>query len=283
MNYQLIEALVGNKDELVPRIYRYFPENFTTYLEPFCGSYVVPLSLPQVNAWSDGRIPTTKLPVVILNDLDKGIIDVAKALLFDPDKFYESTANWIRVEGLYNDLKKVEFESEFRRGIKKLYLIYNSLGRMSSPEAPFGYQINELRTLRPQNTKKILKEIVRRLQNFIIFNRDYRDFLELFYGKVRNGFVYLDPPYEGNQMYDGFPFSHDELAEYIHVLGEKTKFLLSYNKSDTILELYKGYNIYEIQKRYKVSGGTNKFKTELLICNYKPPNHRSTGSLVKHL
>ena len=103
---------------------------------------------------------------------------------------------------------------------------------------------------------------------------DFEDFINKYsYGE--NDFMFLDPPYDSTFTdYDGNGFGRDEHIRLHKVLSEcKCKWLMDIGKTDFIYDLYKDFNIVEIDKTYMYQArGTydNKHTSHLIITNYNP-------------
>lgn len=88
---------------------------------------------------------------------------------------------------------------------------------------------------------------------------------------IKINFFYCDPPYskgEGYKVVSTKDFEHEELAKILKNI--KGRFLLSYDDSEKIRKLYKGFNIIEISRQKginNISTQDNEYK-ELLIKNY---------------
>ena len=90
-----------------------------------------------------------------------------------------------------------------------------------------------------------------------------------------DAFFYVDPPYVSTESYykniGEFGIKeHEELAELLSNI--KGKFLLSYNDSVVVRELYKGFNIKSTKEiRYTLGAnmhGKKKSVNEVFITNY---------------
>jgi DNA adenine methylase len=106
-----------------------------------------------------------------------------------------------------------------------------------------------------------------RLEDVIIHNTDYKELIEKY--DSSEAFFYLDPPYEKS---DGL-YKHNiiNMNEMYHLLANiKGKFLMSYNNSDVVRELFKDFNVYEVETKYSKSFGCVREDKviELLISNY---------------
>lgn len=93
------------------------------------------------------------------------------------------------------------------------------------------------------------------------YNLDYKDIITKY--NFEDTFFYLDPPYHNKESYYDYTFKsiddHIELFNYIKNI--KGKFVLSYNKTDFILDLYQDYSI------YKYNGQSLHHQTEIIITN----------------
>ena len=88
------------------------------------------------------------------------------------------------------------------------------------------------------------------------FCENYDSFLHRF----PHHFAFLDPPYDCDNLYLSPPFDHERLRK---VLDTRTKWILCYNDTPYIRELYDGHRIETIQWKY----GMNKSRVsnEILI------------------
>ena len=125
--------------------------------------------------------------------------------------------------------------------------------------------------VRPKNMNnaiEYLDEISRRLSTVVIENLDFEHILNT-YDKADTLF-YLDPPYYKTEKYypDRFlPEDHIRLKKKLSVL--KGKFLLSYNDCAYIREMYKEYNIIEVERSHNlIIQGKKPRYMELIIRNY---------------
>jgi site-specific DNA-adenine methylase len=103
------------------------------------------------------------------------------------------------------------------------------------------------------------------LQGVSIHERSYSESLKD--AAKHNGFVFLDPPYEGfdESLYD-VNFDFDKFAERCHAVKDKCKFMITINDSPKNRERFKDYQIFLRDVAYGMSKKTEK---ELVICNYK--------------
>lgn len=254
----------GGKTRLLETLYSYFPEHHT-YIEPFGGSYVVILN-------------KKRCKVELVNDIDLGIGALAYCLLLCPNELLRLTRYEIHSQALFNFLREHNFEKRtmLEKAIRKLYLIYHSFSGLGNH---FAYNINADRRLlyNSKFTKDSLNRLHERISNIHIFSEDFRDFLNRCY-RVRDGFVYLDPPYtitmKRKDMYS-FVFTKKDHIDLFHILkkfdSNKIKWLMSYDKGRVIEDLYSDYYINDIEVPYSVMCKIDnqvKIGVELLISNY---------------
>ena len=103
------------------------------------------------------------------------------------------------------------------------------------------------------------------IQGVSIHERSYADALKD--AAKNNGFVFLDPPYEGHdQSMYGVDFDFDDFAERCHAVADKCSILITINDSPANRMRFKGYQIFTRDVHYGMSDST---KGELVICNYQ--------------
>lgn len=108
------------------------------------------------------------------------------------------------------------------------------------------------------------------LKNTTVLNKDFRSVIKK-YDSPRT-FFYLDPPYEKSEEQGVY----EKIKEYItpedvleSLKNIKGKFLLSYNDSSNIRNLFSKYNIKRVSTRYSMNQESGKARkvNELLISN----------------
>jgi DNA adenine methylase len=126
---------------------------------------------------------------------------------------------------------------------------------------------------KPKDIYKSYQKWSHRLKGVTIENKSFQTLIPLY--DKEDAFFYVDPPYVSTESYykntGGFGIKeHEELAELLSKV--KGKFLLSYNDSVVVRELYKGFNI-RPTKEISYTLGANMHKMEkkvkeVFISNY---------------
>jgi DNA adenine methylase len=237
---------MGGKSRLKKLIVEtYFPQDYESmvYVEPFVGG---------------GSIFFHKNPsaLEVINDLDTAIYTI-----FNGAQKYNHDDVAKELDGIYtkdefNAIRDSNPTDEFQKFCRIYYIMKKSVMSLGA-----GWN---------QTRKKMIVQLQgfkERLEDVIIHNTDYKELIEKY--DSDETFFYLDPPYEKS---DGLYKHHIiNINEMYHLLSNiKGKFLMSYNDSNVVREIFKDFNIYEVETNY-LGGIVNKSIrpiTELLISNY---------------
>jgi len=238
---------VGSKARIRSALYRYFPKEFSTYVEPFIGAGSVMLGYKFK--------PGTK---IVINDKDKKLISIWRILKKGPsgdiNKYNTTdipTLTRIRDKKGGSDLDKLAAFVVNTRNT------FNNLGKGKV-----------YRAINPYPKLKKLEEFKEKLKNVTILNEGYESVITKY---NRPGtFFYLDPPYEKSKsLYDHGEFNFEKLASKLKTI--KGKFMLSLNDSKEIRDLFKGFKQRRITVRSQSnadSGPGVQDRKELIITNY---------------
>ncbi len=107
-----------------------------------------------------------------------------------------------------------------------------------------------------------------RLQDVKIYDKDFKAIIKQF--DSPNTLFYLDPPYSVEKLTDNLYKNYVTPQEvYNAISGIKGQFVLSYNDTKENRDLFKDYNIKEINTVYSGTQYMNpKVVTELIITNF---------------
>lgn len=211
----------------------------------------------------------------ICNDIDRNLMNFYWVAYNKEDELKQY---------IYNNRASLEFDqvnnfkhelsnesNDLIRAFKYYCCIFN--GYSGKPyETITRYNLNKFKT---RKIEKDFDKIRTTLSKCELSSTDYHNL------QGNNKLFYCDPPYfkVGKNTYYGYKgenhkeFDHYEFARWIKEIGKTNYFIISYEDSDEIRELYKNYNIitidkksvyYDSKEKITKSKGTN----EVLIMNY---------------
>jgi DNA adenine methylase len=233
-----------------------FPQH-TIYIEVFGGALNVLY-----------RKDRSKFEVV--NDLNSELINLHRAIRNNPATLSMYLNKLLISRELFNDIRKrkIKARNNIERASYYLYLITQSFGSKGD-----NFAMSAKANKKPKNIYRDFFKWALRLKFVTIENLDFRELIKRY--DRADALFYLDPPYVGTENYykdiDGFGIrEHRELAEQLANI--KGKFLLSYNDSPVVKELYTDFNIVESSPmRYTLGDNVHKKRKivkELFIMNY---------------
>ncbi len=233
---------VGGKKLLKKRIVKLFPKDYSIYCEPFCGASSVFFEKP-------------KSGLEILNDKDKVVYNILK--LF---KTYDGQEISKAINGTYS---RKEFEAIMQS--KPRTFENKALKSLLISKISFRANMTNYSQGKSKISTHYSDEYMERLKNVTLLNQSYEKVIKKY--DSPSTFFYIDPPYENSEG----DYTHDfvdpqELCKLLSSI--KGMFLLSYNDSDNIREIFKSFNIRSIKTMYSSMHGTNTNVKELLISNY---------------
>jgi DNA adenine methylase len=229
---------MGGKSKLADYIISKFPENYDIYVEPFLGAGNVFFRIPL-----EQRAKTN-----IINDLDEDIYITMKGLQEKGDYIDRH----IDRKGISKkEFEKIKHKKDPISIILKFKYSFFGNGKYYANYRPI---------------KTDYKQFEEKLKGVIILNLSFEKFIKKYDSKKT--FFYLDPPYESEDQKDYKDYVTPE--EVYNVLKKiKGKFMLSYNDSPNIRELFKSYNIEVVSTSYIHTQIIKDRKVnELLIKNY---------------
>jgi len=256
----------GGKSKALRNILPFIPPNFSDYREPFLGGGSVFIAVKQLYPNAIYR----------LSDLNYDLYCFWEYLKDKPDELIHEITQikntCVNGRELYNKLAYFYDESDdFRRAIR--FYILNRItysgtvdsGGYSSLAFEKRFTLSRIEKLRPLS---IL------LQDVEITNRSYENLL---FEKGKNVFIYLDPPYwssmksklYGKQGNLHTSFDHKKFAENMKKCEHK--WLITYDDSEAIRDMFKGGNIFAWEMQYgmnNINGKKAKKGKEILITNY---------------
>ena len=250
----------GGKTRAVKTLINYIPPNVNTVISPFFGGGSFELALAsQRNCRiiaNDKFEPLYNFWITLKNNRDELVIEVRKLMPLTKDMFNDCRKNVI--DTTINSIKRAAY--------------YFALNRSSFSGSTLsgGFSAESAKARFTNSSVERLVKI--QLENVEFYNMDCIEFLTQFaMNSSPNRFIYLDPPYllEGNnnKLYGSSgdmheKFQHNDLYTRLVSIPHKN-WIMSYNNSNTIQEMYKNYDCIEAMWSY----GMNKTKksSELII------------------
>ena len=243
---------VGGKSKLRKTILGMIPKH-TCYIELFFGA-----------GWVYFGKETSKIEVV--NDIDKELINLFRTIKYHAPEIDRLLEYEFSRRDIFEEYKNctLEYMTEIHRAIRFLYLITQSFGGKGNN---YGYGT----TTRPGQQifyNDMLLKLRDRLKNTYVENLSFEKIIDKY--DREHSFFFCDPPYIETCDY-GNKFKEEEHRELSDKLKNlKGKFLLTINDHPLSRELYKDFNIKEVQVNYSVSKeakARGKYN-ELIITNY---------------
>ena len=246
------------------------PES-SSYIEPFAGGASIFFAKPKSEFnW--------------LNDIDDELINCLIHIRDNPDSLIEFLDGLPATKELHGYYKN-EFQptNALERAGRWYYLNRTSYsGIMNMKNCYWGY--GDKYSMRPENWARHLRKCSSKLQDVRITNFDFKQVIQ----QVPDGsFLFVDPPYF-NADQDKFythSFTKEDHIELLQILREhahRVNFLITYDNTPEVKELYEWCNILEREWNYTINrtddqtGKSNKKGSrykgkEIFIMNYEIP------------
>lgn len=250
---------VGGKRLLRKKIAPLIPSDIKSYLEPFGGGGWV---LFYHDKWAD---------LEVYNDLDGRLVNLFRIVKYHPNALKEELQYLLGSREMFMQFLGMDGVTDVQRAVRFLFLITRSFGGRGEH---FGCTKVSCGGASKSQIKVLFKidAIHKRLDKVLIENRDFESLIKHY--DHEDAFFYCDPPYScgaGYEVTSTKGFDHERLRT---ALGQiKGRFLLSYDDSPKIRELYKGYEMIAVERLNGInnkqgSDRKNKMFKELLIANY---------------
>lgn len=236
---------MGGKRLLAPKIVSLFPNSFSRYIEVFGGGGSV---LFYNEKYTD---------LEVYNDINNDLVNLFRCAKYHREELQREISGYFNSREIFNEIKaKINvtgFTDIQRAG---MFYIMNKISYGSNMRT-FG---GRKRNLSPD----YLEEIEKRLASVVIENLDFEKLIKKY--DHREALFYCDPPYIHTERYYDNLFSKEDHERLKAVLSKiQGHFILSYNDSDYIRDLYKDFEIATTERQNNLAGGTYK---ELIIKNY---------------
>lgn len=244
---------IGGKKLLRKKILETFPEQgtFHSYIEVFGGAGWILFSSEK------------HAKMEVYNDRNGNLVNLFRCVKYHPQELQRELEFILMSREQFFDAKdqmETRGLTDIQRAARFYILIKESFG---SEMRTFGVRPKDM-----ANAIEYISEVSKRLRMVVIENQDFERILKTY--DKQESFFYLDPPYYQTEKYykeKFLPEDHIRLKKKLKEL--KGKFLLSYNDCPYIRELYKEYEILEVDRAHNLLQGNEKPRyKELVIKNY---------------
>ena len=250
---------VGGKRLLRKTIAPLIPKDIVSYIEPFGGGGWI---LSYKDKWAD---------LEIYNDLDSRLVNLFRIVKYHPNAFKEEYKYLLGSREMFFQFMNGTFITDIQRAVQFFFLITRSFGGKGGTFGTVKKSTGGACKSQANVMDKI-DAIHKRLDKVMIENRDFEKLIKQYDHK--DAFFYCDPPYTSGCGYDVTTtegFDHERLRDTLKNI--EVRFLLSYDDSQKVRELYKGFEMIEVERQNGINNRQgadrqNKTYKELLIANY---------------
>jgi DNA adenine methylase len=206
----------------------------------------------------------------VLNDINSELINLHRAIRNNPQTLSMFLNDLFISREIFDDIRKRKIKP--KNNIERAAFYYYQLTQSFRSKGD-NFAMAAKSGRKPKNIYRDFKKISDRLKYVTIENMSFSKLIPLY--DKEDAFFYIDPPYVSTESYykntGGFGIKeHEQLAELLSKV--KGKFLLSYNDSVVVRELYKDFNIRSTKEIEYTLGknmhGKNKSVREVFITNY---------------
>lgn len=274
----------GGKGKFAPVVKTIFEENSLVgghYLEPYAGGAGVALDLLYSNYVSD----------IHINDIDKAVYSFWESITKNTEEFLRllidtpvNMDEWYKQKSILNDIECDDvlikgFAAFFMNRTNRSGILKGGVigGKKQDGQYTLDARFNKV------NLKKRIEKVGLNASKIHVYNEDALDLINRVDLLLpENSLVYLDPPYyvKGQGLYRNF-YNHDDHVCIKNALDNiKTKWIVSYDKCDEIIDIYSDYFMTDYDLNYSAYHRI-KAKEVMFFCDtLKKPNEKNLFSLA---
>jgi DNA adenine methylase len=241
---------IGGKRLLRKEIAKHIPSDIQAYIEPFGGAAWV---MFYRDRWA---------PLEVYNDLDGRLVNLFLQVKFHPEELIRELDLMLASRAIFDTILSQPGMTEIQRAARFLFTITRSFGgkgdnfaiSQSQPPSSLQRRLERIRLLH------------RRLDQVVVENLDFSELITRY--DRPTSFFYCDPPYTRGYTYDNSKqFDHEQLHETLARVGGR--WILSYDDSPVVHQLYKGYHIKRVSRVKGINrkAGPSDYN-ELIIANF---------------
>ncbi|MGP1488376.1 MAG: DNA adenine methylase [Peptoanaerobacter stomatis] len=245
---------IGGKKLLRQTITENFPDKkaFSKYVEVFGGAAWV--------LFAKDRHATYE----VYNDINSNLVNLFKCVKYHAEELQKELNFTINSRELFNEyISQMNSKglTDIQRAARFFYLVKLSYGSDTDTYGAVKKDVEKM--------KSYIQEIQTRLTNVVIENRSFEKIIQKYDSDTT--LFYLDPPYHNTEKHYNTGFNEESHRLLNKLLKQvKAKFVLSYNDDEFIRELYKEFNIIEVERNNNLTSRYDKNRVfkELIIKNY---------------
>lgn len=236
---------IGGKNLLANRIISMFPDDFSRYIEVFGGGAAV-LFHGQRHA-----------NLEVYNDRNSELVN-----LFRCAKFHRAELQR-EISGYFNS-REIFAEIQAKMGISGFTDIQRAGMFFVTARLSFGANMRTFGGRQRNLSGDCLEEVEKRLESVVIENMDFGELIKKY--DCDGSLFYCDPPYSRTERYYDEAFRKDDHERLKAILSRISgKFILSYDDSEFIRDLYRDFEIIEVERQNNMANGWYR---ELIIRNF---------------
>lgn len=201
----------------------------------------------------------------VYNNVNSNLVNLFRCVKYHPEELHKELSFVLNSREILEDYKNqfiCNGLTDIQRAARFMYLVKVSYG---SSARTYGCVKKNLKSM-----IDYILTVQERLNTVVIENKDFEDLIKV-YDRL-GALFYLDPPYFRTERYYNVEFKEEDHVRLRDTLNNiQGKFILSYNDCEFVRELYKDYNIEEIERN---SNLVNRYDDidhsykELIIRNY---------------
>ncbi|MDE6781380.1 MAG: DNA adenine methylase, partial [Ruminococcus sp.] len=193
----------------------------------------------------------------VYNDLNSCLVNLFRCAKYHREELQREISGYFNSREMFEDIKSRINMCGFT-DIQRAAMFYIQV------KISYGSNFRTFGCNRKSLSSDYLEQVEKRLERVVIENKDFENLIKV-YDRPKALF-YCDQPYHKTENYYDAAFKKIDHERLKAVLSNiKGYFMLSYNDSDYIRELYKEFEIIPVERQNNLSRGSYK---ELIIKNF---------------
>lgn len=236
---------IGGKNLLANRIISMFPDDFSRYIEVFGGGGAV--------LFHGSR----HAGLEVYNDRNSDLVNLFRCAKFHRAELQREISGYFNAREIFDEIQAKMALSGFT-DIQRAGMFFVT-ARLS-----FGANMRTFGGRQRNLSAESLTEVEERLKSVVIENLDFGELIKKY--DCKSSLFYCDPPYSRTERYYNECFRHSDHERLKAILSQISgKFILSYNDSEFIRDMYRDFEIVPVERQNNLSDGWYK---ELIIKNF---------------